>query len=81
VVYKGLYGLATSAARYHEVLSAELRTMGFRPSKVDYNLWMRKSDDGYEYLATYIDDICVWAKDPMSILHRLKEKFIMKGVG
>jgi hypothetical protein len=81
VVYKGLYGLATSAARYHEVLSAELRTMGFRPSKVDYNLWMRKSDDGYEYLATYVDDICVWAKDPMSILHRLKERFIMKGVG
>ena len=82
VIDKGLYGLYTSAARYHEVMSAELCKLGFRPSKVDFDLWMQKNDsNGYDYLATYVDDICVWAEDPMAILMQLKQKFIMKGVG
>ena len=41
IIYKALYGLTTSAARYHEVMAAELRSMDFRPSRVDPELWIR----------------------------------------
>ena len=70
IVYKGLYGLTTSAARYHEVMAAKLRAMGFRPSKVDRELWLRETKDGLEYLALYVDDVCVWSKDPNAVLKR-----------
>jgi hypothetical protein len=38
---KGLYGLKTSGARFHEHLSDILRKMGFLPSKADADLWMK----------------------------------------
>ncbi len=41
VLHKALYGLRTSAARFHEHLAAKLRSMGFRPSKSDMDFWIR----------------------------------------
>ena len=38
ILDKGLYGLASSAARFHDKLASSLRMMGFVPSKVDYDL-------------------------------------------
>ena len=38
LIDKGLYGLASSAARFHEKLSSTLRGLGFRPSKSDHDL-------------------------------------------
>jgi hypothetical protein len=59
-----LYGLTTSAAWYHDVMSAELRSIGFRHTKVYPELWIRESKTGFEYLATYVDDVFVWSNDP-----------------
>ena len=82
IIDKSLYGLKSSAARYHEHLSETLRKMGFRPSKADADLWMKKCSDGhYEYIARYVDDVIAFSKDPMAIMKRLKEKYFMKGVG
>ena len=75
------YGLKTSAARFHERISTELRAMGFKPSKADFDLWMRPKDDHCEYVATHIDDITVFSKDCMSIIKRIKEAFDLKQVG
>ena len=38
IIDKGLYGLKTLSARFHEHLSAKLRRMGFHPCKADHNL-------------------------------------------
>ena len=38
IIDKRLYGLKTSAARFHESLSSKLRKMGFHPSKADVDL-------------------------------------------
>ena len=38
IIDKGLYGLKSSAARFHESLSSKLRKMGFHPSKADFDL-------------------------------------------
>ena len=40
IVEGGCYSLKTSAARFHEQTSAELRAMGFKPSKADFDSWM-----------------------------------------
>jgi hypothetical protein len=40
IIKKSLHGLKTSAAWFHEVLSAKLRKMGFQPSREDADLWL-----------------------------------------
>ena len=72
IIDKGLYGLKSSAARFHEHLSAKMRSMGFRPSKADHDLWLCPAGDHYEYVATCVDDTLVFSRDPMSIISEIK---------
>ena len=81
IVVRSLYGLRTSAARFHEHLTDNLRQMGFAPSKADPNMFYRDKGDHYEYLASYVDDILIWSRDPMSVMEKLMAKYTMKGVG
>jgi len=81
IIFKALYGTKTASARYHEHMSDTLSKLGWKPSKADPDLWMRKSDHGYEYIARYVDDVIVFAKDPMSVMKLLQETYTMKGVG
>jgi Reverse transcriptase (RNA-dependent DNA polymerase) len=71
VIEGSLYGLKTSAARFHENLPAKLRELGYLPSMVDADLWMKKVDGHWEYIATYVDDILSFSKDPMSVIKSL----------
>ena len=81
IIDRGLYGLKTSGARFHERLAAKLRRMGFRPSQTDFDLWIRPRSDHYEYIATYVDDILVFSKNPMPILEEVKQEFKLQGIG
>jgi Reverse transcriptase (RNA-dependent DNA polymerase) len=81
IIDRSLYGLRSSAARFHEHLSEKLRKMGFRPSKADPDLWYRKMGDHYEYIARFVDDVIAFSKDPMAIMKELEKNYIMKGVG
>jgi hypothetical protein len=81
IVDKGLYGLKSSAARFHEHLAAKLRKMGFKPSRTDLDLWYRKVGDYYEYIATYVDDLLAFSKNPMALIEEVKKDYVLKGVG
>ena len=82
IIDKSLYGLKSSAARFHEHLSVKLRKMGFRPSKADPDLWIRKLFNGtYDYIARFVDDVIAFSKKPMEIMEELKKNYVMKGVG
>ena len=81
IVYKALYGLRTSAARFHEHLACTLRNLGFKQSKYDMDLWYIDKGSHYEYIATFVDDLLVWSKDPMAIMKELEKIYILKGVG
>jgi hypothetical protein len=35
----------------------------------------------YEYLATYVDDILIWSKDPMEVIKALEKTYMLKIVG
>ena len=83
MIFKALYGLRSSGLRWHERFADTLRDMKFFPSKAEDDIWMRKNGDAYEYIATYVDDICIVAKDPGEIARQLQEdyKFKLKGTG
>ena len=46
--------------------------MDFKPSKTDFDLWIRPKEDYYEYVTTYVDDIFAFAKNPMVIIEEIK---------
>ena len=82
LIDKSLYGLKTSGARFHEHCSAKLKQMGFRPSKADADLWIKKLPDGtYEYMARFVDNLIVFLKHPMALMKELEQTYVMKGVG
>lgn len=83
IIVKALYGLKLSSAMWHQMLSDTLREMGFVRSKADYDLWMRKREDHYEYIAVIVDDLLIFSKNPEEIIEPLQEiyGFELKGVG
>jgi len=81
IIDRSLYGLRSSAARFHEHLSTRLKTMGFLPSKADPDLWMKDCGDHYEYITRWVDDVLVYGKDPMAVLQELRRDYVLKGVG
>ena len=49
--------------------------MGFRPCKADYYLWYHPKGDHYEYVATYVDDVLAFSKDPMEIIQEIQKDY------
>jgi hypothetical protein len=81
MVDKGWYGLKSIAARFHEHLAAKLRKMGFKPSRTDLDLWYCKKGDYFEYIATYVDGLLAFSKEPnMKLIKTIKEDYLLKGV-
>ena len=80
IVVKSLYGLISSAARWHEALSYTPRKMGFVPSKADSDMWMKDVGIHYEYILVYSDDLLIISKDPKKIVDQLSEKYQLKGI-
>jgi hypothetical protein len=76
-----LYGLKTSAARFHEHLNKSLLRLGLKKTKHDPDLWMVDKSSHYEYLATYVDDMFIWSKDPMAVIKLLEKTYMLKIVG
>ena len=57
--------------------------MNFTPSKADPCFWLRKSPNlkWYEYIAVYVDDLCVAAESPSAIIDIFKMKYHLKVKG
>ena len=57
--------------------------MGFVPSKAEADIWMHESKGLYEYIAVYVDDLLIAAKDPKAIVQTLQDShgFKFKGIG
>lgn len=81
IIFKSLYGLKTSSARFHEHLSEKLRQIGYTPSKAYLDLWILKKCDHYEFIARFVDDVLIFSRDPLSIMNELKKTYVMKAIG
>ena len=83
LIYKALYGLRLSGARWHDRLSDVLRQECFSPCQAEPDIWMRQNGERYEYIAVYVDDLAFALKDPQSFINILKTKhnFTIKEAG
>ena len=85
IMIKALYGTRSGRARWHDRLFDILQELKFKPSKADPDVWMRPEPGGtcYEYIAVYVDDLAIAAKDPQAFCNELKKKYNLKlkGVG
>jgi Reverse transcriptase (RNA-dependent DNA polymerase) len=81
IIDKGLYGLRSSSARFHEHLSEKLRSMGYHPTKADADFWIKDCGTHYEYMARYVDDLLSFSLDPMAVMDEVKKDYMLKGVG
>ena len=70
IFLKALYGLKSSGKRWAEVIHGILRDMKFLPSKADPCTWLRKAPNLrlYEYIAVYVDDLCIASESPSAII-------------
>ena len=80
---KALYGLKSSGKRWAERFYDIIKDMGFTPSKADPCIWMRENRKlkCYEYVATYVDDLCIAAQNPGKIIQTLKKDYKLKVKG
>ncbi len=68
---------------WHNKFANQLRSMNFKPSKADPDLWMSEKDSHYEYITVFVDDLLIFLKNPQEIIDILinKFKYQLKGVG
>jgi len=76
VIVKALYGLKSSGAAWHNMLSSTLHDLGFKSSLADADVWMRPNvksngEHYYDYIFVYVDDLLVlsaYARDIMETI-------------
>jgi Reverse transcriptase (RNA-dependent DNA polymerase) len=83
IIFKALYGLRSSRLCWYQRFADVLKALGFSPTKAEAEIWMRENNGLYEYVAVYVDDLLIAAKDTGEIVKALIEdhKFNLKGVG
>ena len=85
IMIKTLHGTCSGGARWHDRLFDIFQELKFKPSKADPDVWMRPEPGGtcYEYIAVYVDDLAIAAKDPQAFCNELKKRYNLKlkGVG
>ena len=85
IMIKTLHETRSGGARWHDRLFDILQELKFKSSKADPDVWMRPEPGGtcYEYIAVYVDDLAIAAKDPQAFCNELKKGYNLKlkGVG
>ena len=80
IFLKAMYGLKSSGKRWAEVIHGILRDMKFLPSKADPFICLRKAPNlrCYEYIAVYVDALCIAAESPSAFIQIFKSKYHLK---
>lgn len=56
---KSLYGLKQASRQWYSKLSETLHTMGYKNSKNDYSLFLKKMGSSVVFVAVYVDDVII----------------------
>ncbi|KAE8711850.1 hypothetical protein F3Y22_tig00110271pilonHSYRG00126 [Hibiscus syriacus] len=81
---KALYGLRQAPRSWHTKLRDSLLSIGFKESKADVSLFIKKDDQHYVYLLVYVDDIIITGhlSDQVNeVVRLLSDKFSLKDLG
>lgn len=83
IIVRALYGLKSSGVRWRDHLASIFTQAGFRNSKADPDVWIRKAQKPnkfvyWEYILCYVDDILVVSHDPHCILDTIGKQVALK---
>jgi Reverse transcriptase (RNA-dependent DNA polymerase) len=83
VITKALYGLKTSAFVWRSHLAETLRELGYESCVADSDMWMRKATNPngfeyYEYVLVYTDDILSISHQPIEVLNKFDQHYMLK---
>ena len=83
IIKRALYGLTTSALQWRNLFADFLRSMGFKATRYDRDVWLRprSSKSGYDYICTHVDDFKIVARDPNIWMNKIKDNFLVKSAG
>ena len=81
-IQRALYGMATTSRAFHEFLADKLRRIGFIPSRADPDLWMKMNEEenGYDYIATHVEDLIIMAKEPQRYMSMIEQEFAVRNI-
>ena len=82
VLKRSVYFLKTRYNSFHNFVSELLIDLFFTSYQADQYLWLSKSDEyvGYDYIATYADDIIIAAKDSSKYMNEIKQHFQVRNI-
>jgi len=82
ILKKALYGLRSSAERFHAHFANTLRSMQFKPCRHDQDVWLRRRDcdGGYDYICTHVDDFKIVARDPQQYMTKIQAVYTIKAI-
>ena len=66
IIVRALYGLKSSGQRWHDRFHDCMIKLGWQPCKSENDVWMKKNNNVWEYVAVYVDDLAIAMKDPES---------------
>ena len=78
IVTRALYGLKSSGAAWRADLAATLRDLNFTSTRADPDVWIRSAGTHYDMVLVYVDDILIFAKDPMVTMNDLGKLYELK---
>ena len=80
---KALYGLRSSSRAFRAHFADFLRSMGFKASRYDRDVWLRERESlhGYDYICTHVDDFKIVARNPDRWSQLISKEFLLKSIG
>ena len=83
IVKMALYGLKSSGAVFRENLAIVLHDIGYTPSKLDPDVWLRQAvkpygGEYYEMVLCYVDDVLAISDMPMRTMDGIINVFKLK---
>ena len=71
---QGIIWLALLRKEFGDLLAGCLKDLGFIPSYAESKIFMKENKETglYEYVATYVDDLCLVMKEPEQFLKTLQ---------
>ena len=61
-------------------MSDTISRLGFRPSRADPDLWIKKSESGYDFIATHVDDLIVVSKNPQEYIANIEQEYALRNI-
>ena len=80
IIVRDLYGLTTSVKRFWSKFADLIRSMGFKSSWYERDVWIIPfpNGHGYDYICTHVDDFKIFSDYPEIYLNDIAKVLFVK---